>query len=72
MSIPQPAPRPQQPKRLVRRSDDRMVAGVCSGVADYFGVDVTLVRLVTVVGALFGFGSLILAYVVAWALLPEE
>jgi phage shock protein C len=72
MSIPQPAPRPQQPKRLVRRSDDRMVAGVCSGVADYFGVDVTLVRLVTVLGAIFGFGSLILAYVVAWALLPEE
>ncbi len=72
MSIPQPAPRPQQPKRLVRRTDDRMVAGVCSGVADYLGVDVTLVRLVTVVGAIFGFGSLILAYVVAWALLPEE
>ena len=72
MSIPQPAPRPQQPKRLIRRSDDRMVAGVCSGVADYLGVDVTLVRLVTVVGAIFGFGSLILAYVVAWALLPEE
>lgn len=72
MSIPQPAPRPQQPKRLLRRSDDRMVAGVCSGVADYLGVDVTLVRLVTVVGAIFGFGSLILAYVVAWALLPED
>jgi phage shock protein PspC (stress-responsive transcriptional regulator) len=75
MSIPQPAPQsqqPQQPKRLVRRSDDRMVAGVCSGVADYLGVDVTLVRLLTVVGAIFGFGSLILAYVVAWALLPED
>jgi phage shock protein C len=72
MSIPQPAPRPQQPRRLVRRSDDRMVAGVCSGVADYLGVDVTLVRLVTVVGAILGFGSLILAYVVAWALIPEE
>jgi phage shock protein PspC (stress-responsive transcriptional regulator) len=49
-----------------------MVAGVCSGVADYLGVDVTLVRLVTVVGAILGFGSLILAYVVAWALIPEE
>lgn len=72
MSIPQPAPRPQQPRRLVRRSDDRMVAGVCSGVADYLGVDVTLVRLITVVGTIFGFGSLLLAYVVAWALLPEE
>jgi phage shock protein PspC (stress-responsive transcriptional regulator) len=72
MSIPQPAPRPQQPRRLVRLRDDRMVAGVCSGVADYLGVDVTLVRLVTVVGTIFGFGSLILAYAVAWALLPEE
>jgi phage shock protein PspC (stress-responsive transcriptional regulator) len=72
MSIPQPAPPPQQPRRLVRRSDDRMVAGVCSGVAEYLGVDVTLVRLVTVVGTIFGFGSLILAYVVAWAMLPEE
>jgi phage shock protein C len=71
MSIPQPVPQPQ-PRRLVRRSDDRMVAGVCSGVAEYLGVDVTLVRLVTVVGTIFGFGSLILAYVVAWALLPEE
>jgi phage shock protein C len=59
------------PKRLVRRADDRMVAGVCSGVADYLGVDVTLVRLVTVLGAVFGFGSFILAYVVAWLLLPQ-
>jgi phage shock protein C len=70
MSIPQPAPR--QPRRHVRRRDDRMLAGVCSGVAEYLGVDVTLVRLVTVIGAILGFGTLILAYVVAWALLPEE
>jgi phage shock protein C len=70
MSIPQPAPR--QPRRLVRRRDDRMLAGVCSGVAEYLGVDVTLVRLVTAIGAILGFGTLILAYVVAWALLPEE
>ncbi|MCW2792227.1 MAG: hypothetical protein JWO76_1325, partial [Nocardioides sp.] len=59
------------PKRLVRRTDDRMVAGVCSGVADYLGIDVTLVRLVTVLGAAFGFGTFIVAYVVAWLLLPE-
>jgi phage shock protein C len=70
MNIPQPAPR--QPRRLVRRRDDRMLAGVCSGVAEYLGVDVTLVRLVTVIGAILGFGTLILAYVVAWALVPEE
>jgi phage shock protein PspC (stress-responsive transcriptional regulator) len=58
-------------KRLVRRTDDRMVAGVCSGVADYLGVDVTMVRLVTVLGAVFGFGTFVVAYVVAWLLLPE-
>ena len=65
------SPEPQPHKRLVRRRDDRMVAGVCSGVADYLGVDVTLVRLLTVLGAVFGLGSLVVAYVVAWILLPE-
>lgn len=69
MSTPQPQP---QPKRLVRRTDDRMVAGVCSGVATYLGMDVTLVRLITVLGAVFGFGTFIVVYVVAWLLLPED
>ena len=58
-------------KRLVRRTDDRMIGGVCSGLADYLGVDVTLVRLVAVVGTVVGFGSLLVAYVVAWLLMPE-
>ena len=58
-------------KRLVRRSDDKMVAGVCSGVADYLGVDVTLVRVLTVLGAVFGLGSLVVAYLVMWVLVPE-
>lgn len=66
----QPAPAPH--KRLVRRSDDKMIAGVCSGLAAYLGVDVTLVRVLTVLGAVFGMGSLVIAYVVMWALLPEE
>lgn len=61
----------ESPKRLVRLRDDRMIGGVCSGVATYLGVDVTLVRLVTVLGAIFGFGSFIVAYVVAWILVPE-
>lgn len=67
-----PQPQPQPPKRLVRRRDDRMVAGVCSGVADYLGVDVTLVRVLTVLGAIFGLGTVVVAYVVGWILLPEE
>ncbi len=58
-------------RRLVRGTEDRMIAGVCSGVADYLGVDVTLVRLIAVVGAVLGFGSLVIAYLVAWILMPE-
>ena len=57
--------------RLVRRTDDRMVAGVCSGVADYLGVDPTIVRLAVVVGTVLGFGTLLVAYVLAWLLMPE-
>lgn len=62
----------ESPQRLVRLRDDRMIGGVCSGVATYLGVDVTLVRLVTVLGAIFGFGSFLVAYIVAWILVPEE
>jgi phage shock protein C len=58
-------------KQLVRYRDDRMVAGVCSGLAAYLGVDVTVVRLLTVLGAIFSFGTVALAYVVAWVLMPE-
>jgi phage shock protein C len=58
-------------RRLVRRTDDRMVAGVCSGIADYTGVDVTVVRLAAVIGTVLGLGTLIVAYVVAWLLMPE-
>ena len=58
-------------RRLVRRTDDRMVAGVCSGVADYVGVDPTIVRLAVVVGTVLGFGTLLVAYVLAWLLMPE-
>jgi phage shock protein C len=59
-------------RRLVRRHDDRMLGGVCSGIADYLRVDVTLVRVLAVVGACLGMGSLVVAYLVAWLLLPEE
>ena len=58
-------------KNLVRRRDDRMVAGVCSGVADYLGVDVTLIRVLAVVALVFSFGAALVAYVAAWILMPE-
>ena len=60
----------QSRKRLVRNTDNKMIGGVCAGVADYFGVDPTLVRVLTVVGAVFGLGTVVVAYVVAWAVMP--
>jgi phage shock protein C len=68
--VPSPGPRPA--KRLVRSRDDRWLSGVCGGVAEYAGIDANLVRLVVVLGTIFGFGSLFVAYIVAWILMPEE
>ena len=68
---PTPSPTPG-PKRLVRSRDDRWFGGVCGGVAKYLGVDSNLVRLIVVLGTILGFGSLAVAYVVAWILMPEE
>ncbi len=59
-------------KVLVRRLDNRIVAGVCSGVADYLGADVNLVRLVVALLTLITAGMGVLAYLVAWAIIPEE
>ncbi|MBS0254847.1 MAG: PspC domain-containing protein [Proteobacteria bacterium] len=41
---------------------DRKMMGVCSGIANYFGFDVTLVRIAWVLGTVLGFGSLVLIY----------
>jgi phage shock protein PspC (stress-responsive transcriptional regulator) len=57
-------------RRLTRNTDEAMIGGVCAGVADYLGLDVTLVRVLAVLGAIFGLGSLVVAYVVAWLLMP--
>ena len=66
-----PPPAGPGPKRLVRSQDDRWLGGVCGGVAAYAGLDPNLVRLLVVLGTIFGFGSLAIAYVVAWVLMPE-
>lgn len=57
-------------KRL-HKSDNRMIAGVCGGIAEYFGIDPTLVRLAAVLLALF-FGSGVLAYLVAALIIPKD
>ena len=57
-------------RKLVRRREGRLVAGVCAGLSAYSGIDVNLVRLGFAVFAIFwGLGALI--YLVAWAVIPE-
>jgi phage shock protein PspC (stress-responsive transcriptional regulator) len=58
--------------RLLRRSDrNRVAAGVAGGLGEYFGVDPVLFRVLFAVGAFFG-GAGILAYIIAWAAIPER
>jgi phage shock protein PspC (stress-responsive transcriptional regulator) len=58
-------------RRLVRRSDDRYLAGVAGGVADYFAIDPVIVRIAFVVLTFVG-GAGAIAYVAGWLLIPEE
>jgi phage shock protein PspC (stress-responsive transcriptional regulator) len=58
-------------KRLYRAREGRVVAGVCAGLATYFGVDATLVRLAFALVTVFG-GFGVLLYLVAWVVIPEE
>jgi phage shock protein C len=58
-------------KRLMRPRADRKIAGVCAGFAEYFDLDVTLVRLMwLIVSFMTGVG--LLAYPIAWIVMPEE
>jgi phage shock protein C len=60
-------------KTLDRKREGRMLAGVCAGLADYFGFPVAAVRVVFVVAALPFFAFLgALVYLVSWAVVPEE
>jgi phage shock protein C len=59
-------------KILVRGRKGRMAGGVCAGLAEYFGIDVTLVRVIVAVIAVITGGAGALAYLAAWAIIPEE
>lgn len=58
--------------RLMRSRTDRKIAGVCAGFAEYFDLDVTLVRVVWLIAALLPPGVSLIAYVIAWIVMPEE
>jgi phage shock protein C len=62
---------PGPSKQLVRTLDGRMLAGVCSGIGEFLGVDANIVRLALLVFTCLG-GSGVLVYGAAWLLVPEE
>ena len=66
------------PKRLFRDPDNKVIGGVCSGIAAYFGWDVTILRIILIVLALpiftngaFIIKGIVLFYVIAWIIIPE-
>lgn len=58
-------------KRLCKSSTDKKVCGVCGGIANYFDVDPTVIRLIWVIFTLAG-GSGLIAYIIAAIIMPDE
>ena len=58
-------------KRLYRSRKEKMIGGVCGGLAEYFDIDPVFVRILFVV-AVFAGGSGILAYIICWIIIPEQ
>jgi phage shock protein C len=60
-------------KKLYRSKKNRMVAGVCAGLAEYFKIDVNIIRVLTIVLVLAtGIFPIVVAYGIAYWLIPEE
>jgi len=59
-------------KRLFRSKKNRMIAGVCGGIGEYFDVDPTLIRLLWVLITLFSLGAGVIAYIIACIIIPEK
>ncbi|MDO4662908.1 MAG: PspC domain-containing protein [Tissierellia bacterium] len=58
-------------KKLYRSEDDKMLCGVCGGIAEYFGIDSTIIRILWVILALI-FGSGVIAYIIAALVIPKR
>jgi phage shock protein C len=58
-------------KKLYRSREDAMIGGVCAGIAEYFNIDTSLVRLATVI-LIFPGGLSFWAYIIAWIIIPQK
>ncbi len=59
-------------KRLYRSRNDRFLGGVCAGLADYFRIDPTIMRLLYILLCFVSLGTGVLIYLVLWVLVPES
>ena len=60
-------------KKLKRSKKERMIAGICGGIAEYFDVDPTIVRVVYVLVSIFSIAFPgILVYIILWIIIPEQ
>lgn len=59
-------------KKLTRSKESRMVFGVCGGIGEYIGIDPTLVRIIWIVLSIAGWGTGLVAYLIAAVIIPEE
>jgi len=59
-------------RRLTRSQNNRMLAGVCGGIAEYFGIDATVVRLLWTLLSLLALWPGIAAYAIAWIIMPPD
>jgi len=71
-NAPPPYPAPSQSRLLRRSTDDKVLGGVCGGIARYLGVDAVLIRLLAVVLAIVGGGAGLIAYLIAWIVIPKD
>ena len=62
----------QKTKRLYRSTKNKIIAGVCGGLAEYFGVDPVIVRIIWVAFLLLSFGIAVIIYLILWLVVPKK
>lgn len=59
-------------KKLFRDTNDKMIAGVCSGIANYLNMDKTIIRLIWAILAIGSFSVLFWVYLICWIVIPAD
>jgi phage shock protein C len=71
--VPQPAYQAGSvPRRLYRSGKNRMLGGVCAGLAEHFNVDPSVMRIIWVLLLVVSFGTALLAYIILWIIIPRD